>query len=226
MTEAWPVSIPRWKQLPQPWNARAANAAAEPNVGKWLTWSYGINIIPFTGGVYSLAGCWGTSLLSWHSSQLEKHFSLLQYAENLTVLEPQSPCSDLIPKIPSQLPKEGRRSCMDTNLWFYSWVFFCIHARKTEGSIPIVHWSNTPGAGESTLCNSWGSWQTWIWRNAVAPQRAWQPDPLCVTGAHALTTSQSSSSQIPLTVLTPNLSPLYTFSSVPLTTHTKSPWHI
>lgn len=40
-----------------------------------------------------------------------------------TVLEPQSSQSDLIPKIPSQLPKEGRRSCMDTNLWFSSGFF-------------------------------------------------------------------------------------------------------
>lgn len=44
-----------------------------------------------------------------------------------------------------------------------------------------------------------------------------------VSQARALTTSQSSSSQIPLTILTPNLSPLYTFSAVPLTTHTHNP---
>lgn len=82
-TEASPVPVPSWKQLPQPWNAQAANAAAELNVRKWPTWNFGINIILFTGGIYILAGCWGTSLLSWHSSQLEKYFSLLQYAENL-----------------------------------------------------------------------------------------------------------------------------------------------
>lgn len=63
-TQASPASVPSWKQLPRPWNAQAANAAAELNARKWPTRNSGINIILSTGGVYSLAGCWGTSLLS------------------------------------------------------------------------------------------------------------------------------------------------------------------
>lgn len=142
----------------------------------------------------------------------------------LTVLEPQSSQWGLVPKIPTQLPK---REGDGHKLMVFFRVFF-LHPCKegSFGSIPIIHWSNTPGAKASTLCNYWGSWQTWIWRNAVASQRAWQSDPLCVIGAHALPTSQSSSSQIPLTILTLNLSSLYTFSAIPLTTHTQSPWHL
>lgn len=129
-------------------------------------------------------------------------------------------------KFPASSPRrEGEAAWTETSGFLQG---FFLHPGKEDrfGSIPIIHWSNTTGAKVSTLCNYWGSWQTWIWRNAVASQRAWQPDPLCVTGAYGLTTSQSCSSQIPLTILTPNLSPLYTFSAVPLTTHTQSPWHI
>lgn len=130
-------------------------------------------------------------------------------------------------KFPASSPRrEGEAAWTQT--YGFLQIFF-LHPCKEDsfGSIPTIHWSNTAGAKASTLCNSWGSWQTWIWRNAVASQRAWQSHPSRVIGAEALTTSQSSSSQIPLTILTPNLSPLYTFSAVPLTTHThtQSPRH-
>lgn len=145
-----------------------------------------------------------------------------------TVLEPQSSQSDIIPKIPSQLPKEGRRSCMDTNLWFSSGFFsasmqgrqFWIHPyytlkQHTWGqSINFVQFLRELANTNLEKCCS-------------IPKSLTVSSLMCyVSQACALTTSQSSSSQIPLTILTPNLSPLYTFSAVPLTTHTHNPHDI
>lgn len=114
------VSIPCWKQPPRSWNEQAAKAAAELNIRKEPTSNFRINIILFTGGVYSSEGCWGTSLLFLTLFSIGKTFIFAAICwKSLLCLSPRLQ-SDPTPKIHTSSPRRDGRSGMDMKLWFPS----------------------------------------------------------------------------------------------------------
>lgn len=185
------VSISCWKQPPRSWNAQAAKAAAEPNVRKEPTWNFRINIILFTGGVYSSEGCWGTSLLFLTLFSIGKTFIFA------TICWKSLLC--LSPRLHSQIPPpkfapapQGETAGV---AWTWSYDFLLVLKERAEkppprdrfGSTSITCRSHTSGAEVILLasCSYWGSWQTQIRGNAGASWEAWQSAPLCALSAHS-----------------------------------------